>query len=197
MEEQGYLQAREITILLNMLRILDNPLLEVPLTAVMVSPMFQFSMDEIATLRLLDRHQPLYLVLSAVADAAGSLATPELLAAARQLPETFQEKCRSFWNTIQKLRTDSTILSLEDLIREIYDTTDFLSVMQLYQDGEKKRANLNLLIQYARQYEAQGQAAFTGGMTGFLRYIDSLLENKRDLEQANPSNGADLSLIHI
>ena len=194
-EEQGYLQAREITILLNMLRILDNPLLEVPLTAVMVSPMFQFSMDEIATLRLLDRHQPLYLVLSAVADAAGSLATPELLAAARQLPETFQEKCRSFWNTIQKLRTDSTILSLEDLIREIYDTTDFLSVMQLYQDGEKKRANLNLLIQYARQYEAQGQAAFTGGMTGFLRYIDSLLENKRDLEQANPSNGADRAVF--
>ncbi|MDY2510566.1 MAG: helicase-exonuclease AddAB subunit AddA [Ruminococcus callidus] len=194
-EEQGYLRAREITILLNMLRILDNPLLEVPLTAVMVSPMFQFSMDEIATLRLLDRHQPLYLVLSAVADAAGSPATPELLEAARQLPESFQEKCHSFWNIVQALRKDSTVLSLEDLIREVYDTTDFLSVMQLYQDGEKKRANLNLLIQYARQYEAQGQASFTGGVTGFLRYIDSLLENERDLEQANPSNGADRAVF--
>ena len=194
-EEQGYLRAREITILLNMLRILDNPLLEIPLTAVMASPMFQFSMDEIATLRLLDRNQPLYLVLSAIANAAGSPATSELLEAARQLPESFQEKCCSFWNTVQVLRTDSTVLSLEDLIREIYDTTDFLSVMQLYQDGEKKRANLNLLIQYARQYETQGQAAFTGGVTGFLRYIDSLLENERDLEQANPSNGADRAVF--
>ena len=67
--------------------------------------------------------------------------------------------------------------------------------MQLYQDGEKKRANLNLLIQYARQYEAQGQAAFTGGVTGFLRYIDALLEHDRDLEQANPSNGADCAVF--
>ena len=194
-EEQGYLKAREITILLNMLRILDNPLLEIPLVAVLASPMFQFSMDEISMLRLLDRKASLYYVLSVAAGDAEQLATPELLEAVQQLPEPFREKCRSFWQIFQQLRTDSTTLPLEELIREIYDTTDFLSVMQLYQDGEKKRANLNLLIQYARQYEAQGQAAFTGGVTGFLRYIDALLEHDRDLEQANPSNGADCAVF--
>ena len=134
-------------------------------------------------------------MLSVAAGDAKSLATPELLEAVQQLPEPFREKCRSFWQIFQQLRTDSTTLPLEELIREIYDTTDFLSVMQLYQDGEKKRANLNLLIQYARQYEAQGQAAFTGGVTGFLRYIDALLEHDRDLEQANPSNGADCAVF--
>ena len=117
-------------------------------------------------LRLLDRKASLYFVLSVAAGDAEQLATPELLEAVQQLPEPFREKCRSFWQIFQQLRTDSTTLPLEELIREIYDTTDFLSVMQLYQDGEKKRANLNLLIQYARQYEAQGQAAFTGGVTG-------------------------------
>ena len=66
-EEQGYLKAREITILLNMLRILDNPLLEIPLVAVLASPMFQFSMDEISMLRLLDRKASLYYVLSVAA----------------------------------------------------------------------------------------------------------------------------------
>lgn len=146
-------------------------------------------MDEISMLRLLDRKASLYYVLSVAAGDAEQLATPELLEAVQQLPEPFREKCRSFWQIFQQLRTDSTTLPLEELIREIYDTTDFLSVMQLYQDGEKKRANLNLLIQYARQYEAQGQAAFTGGVTGFLRYIDALLEHDRDLEQANLQRG--------
>jgi ATP-dependent helicase/nuclease subunit A len=194
-EEEGYLRAREITILLNMLRILDNPLLEVPLTAVMASPMFQFSMDEIATLRLLDRKQSLYFVISAVAGEGTASTDSALSEGIAALPDTLVEKCKSFWQTVQTLRMDSVVLSLEELIRKIYDTTDFLSVMQLYQDGEKKRANLNLLIQYARQYEAQGQTAFTGGVTGFLRYIDCLLENERDLEQANPSNGADCAVF--
>lgn len=172
-----------------MLRILDNPLLEIPLVAVLASPMFQFSMDEISMLRLLDRKASLYYVLSVAAGDAEQLATPELLEAVQQLPEPFREKCRSFWQIFQQLRTDSTTLPLEELIREIYDTTDFLSVMQLYQDGEKKRANLNLLIQYARQYEAQGQAAFTGGVTGFLRYIDALLEHDRDLSRRTLQRG--------
>ena len=82
------------------------------------------------------------------------------------------------------------MMTLESLIRRIYDTTDFLSVMQLAKDGERKRANLRLLLQYAKQYE-ENTDAFHGSVSGFLRYIDWLLENNDDFQQSSVSAGAE------
>ena len=68
-------------------------------------------------------------------------------------------------------------MTVSELISTIYDTTDFISVMQLYSDGEKKRANLRMLIQYAKGYEQSVAFEGTGGLSGFLRHIDRVMEN--------------------
>ncbi|MBQ8688531.1 MAG: helicase-exonuclease AddAB subunit AddA [Ruminococcus sp.] len=184
-EETGYLKSKEISLLLNLLRVLDNPLLETPLAAVMLSPMFSFTADDLASIRLADRSQNLYGAMCWLLDEAER--SPE------QLPceVALLEKCRSLHAVLQQLRYDSALYTLEMLLRRIYETTDFLSVMQLYQDGEKKRANLHLLLQYARQYEENMAGSSYGGITGFLRYIDSMLEKGRDLQQASSSGGSD------
>ncbi len=175
-EEKGYLRSKEISLLLNLLRVIDNPLLETPLAAVMVSPMFSFTADDLAEVRLTDRSMSLYPAMC-------------LMLEEKSCGQALYEKCRNLYETIADLRQSIALYSLDELIRRIYETTDFLSVMQLYQDGDRKRANLHLLLQYARTYEEN--SVETGGVTGFLRYIDTMLEKGRDFAQAENQGGSD------
>ncbi len=177
-EEKGYLQSREISALLDMLRVVDNPLLDTSLAAVMLSPMFWFSPEELTKIRMIDKSSSLYAVLC---QAIGVMPKkPDSVSV--MLEETTLQKCQNLYDTIQELRQESAVLSLEGLIRKIYDTTDFLSIMQLTKDGDRKRANLQLLLQYAKQYEENSVAAHSG-VSGFLRYIDWLTESGKDFQQ--------------
>ncbi len=184
-EEAGYLKAREISILLDMLRVLDNPLLDTSLAAIMLSPMFWFTAQELMQIRMTAKESSLYVGLCrSIGVMTGEQDTVQLT------DELLLKKCCHLYDTIQKLRQDAALMSLEALIRRIYDKTDFLSVMQLTKDGDKKRANLNLLMQYARQYEENIDAAHSG-LSGFLRYIDWLLESGNDFQQSTLSMGAE------
>ena len=58
--------------------------------------------------------------------------------------------------------------------------TDLMGIVSLYLDSDKKRANLRLLLEYASSYEQNSQE----GVTGFLRYIDSVSSNEKAFKQA-------------
>lgn len=180
-DETGYLKAREVGLLLDMLRVLDNPTLDTSLAAIMLSPMFWFTPEDLMRIRMLGKKTSLY---SAVCMAIGVTESAEPV----QLDDVLVQKCRQLYDTLQKLRQSSGMMTLEALIRRIYDTTDFLSVMQLTKDGDRKRANLHLLLQYAKQYEENTDAAHNG-VSGFLRYIDWLLDSGNDFQQTSLTAG--------
>ena len=54
-EEKGYLKSREVMVLLDLLRIIDNPLLDISITAVMMSPMYMFTAQDLAEIRIADK----------------------------------------------------------------------------------------------------------------------------------------------
>ena len=166
-EESGYLRSREIAVLTDLLRIINNPLLDIPMTAVMTSPMYMFTIGEMAYIKSLDRERPIYSIL--------------LKIAADEYPDNsdmfFAERCRDFLKALDSFRLDAVTMTIGELIAKIYDTTDFISVMQLYSDGDKKRANLRALIYYAGSYEESAAYEGSGGLGGFLRHIDRVLEN--------------------
>ena len=179
-EESGYLRSREIAVLVDMLRIISNPLLDVPMTAVMTSPMYMFSIEEIAYIRALDSSRSIFSVLR------------ELVAGGyRECTDMFLiDRCRDFLDTLDTFRLNSVTMTIGELINSIYDTTDFISVMQLYSDGERKRANLRALIQHAHSYEESTAFEGTGGLGGFLRHIDRVMENGDYVqEKASASSG--------
>lgn len=182
-DETGYLKAREVGLLLDMLRVLDNPTLDTSLAAIMLSPMFWFTPEDLMRIRMLGKKTSLY---SAVCMAIGVTESAEPV----QLDDVLVQKCRQLYDTLQKLRQSSGMMTLEALIRRIYDTTDFLSVMQLTKDGDRKRANLHLLLQYAKQYEENTDAAHNG-VSGFLRYIDWLLDSGNDFQQTSLTAGVE------
>lgn len=162
-EEKGYLKSREIVILLDLLRVIANPLQDIAVTAVMLSPMYMFSIEELSYIKSFDREKMIYQILIDIAN--DEIEECDIKLAVR---------CKEFLKSIEHFRLDSVTMTIGELINSIYDTTDFISVMQIHKDGSKKRANLRMLIQYAQNYEKFASADGRGGLSGFLRYIDRL-----------------------
>lgn len=158
----GYFDSSEVSVMLHLLRVIDNPLLDIPLFSVLISPMFGFTPDEITAVRLEDKRSPFYLALVKSA-------------------QDGNEKARYFLNVLGALREQAAVLSSDRLIQRIYDQTGFLFVVEAMASGEQKKANLRLLLSYARSYEEIGYR----GLSGFLRFIDRAAERGEDFNCAN------------
>ncbi len=166
-EESGYLRSREIAVLTDLLRIISDPMKDIPMMAVMTSPMYMFDIADVALIKSLDSSRCLYAVIRGLA--AGDY---------EECSDMFlRERCVELLDSLDRFRLNSVTMTLGELITSIYDTTDFISVMQLYSDGDKKRANLRALVQYAQNYENASEFEGSGGLDGFLRHLDRVIEN--------------------
>lgn len=183
-DTNGYMKSREITLVLNMLRVIDNPMNDIAMTAIMMSPIMGFTPDEMAAVtekskkpnsKLKDH---IYQVVAASASAEDSHEKEATHISFNN--KTLQDKCIELNKLINSLRYLSMSMGLERLIRKIYDMTDLMGIVSLYLDSDKKRANLRLLLEYASSYEQNSQE----GVTGFLRYIDSVSSNEKAFKQA-------------
>ncbi|MEG0571377.1 MAG: 3'-5' exonuclease, partial [Oscillospiraceae bacterium] len=174
---QGYFTSYEISVMLNLLRIIDNPLKDVALLCVLMSPMFGFSADKITQIRLINKNQPLYLNLSQAANLGDEDAT-------------------TFLKTLDELRTLSSVLPADRMIQKIYEQTDFISMVEAMFQEDQSSANLKLFLSYANQYEQSEHS----GLYGFIRYIDRVIEKNDDFLSANTlaqnSNVVKIMSIH-
>lgn len=161
----GYFDSEEVSAMLSLLKVLDNPLQDVPLLAVLLSPIYGFTPDETAEIRLMDKKTPLYVALKAYA-------------------ENGSEKASRFLESVEKLRAFSAVSRLDELIQMIYDTTGFMAFAGASALGEQRTANLRLLLEYAHRYEETGRR----GVSGFVRYIDQAVERGQDFSPANVVN---------
>ncbi|MBQ2676752.1 MAG: helicase-exonuclease AddAB subunit AddA [Clostridia bacterium] len=166
-KKEGFLKTPEIMTVLSLLRVIDNPHRDVPLAALMMSEIYSFSADEIARLKAENKKANLYscVVSNCENDA----------------------KLKRFIDSIQKYREWSMSLPMDVLIRRIYDDSGYIYVCQMREDGMQAKANLLLLAEYAKSYEAQSDK----GLSRFLRYIDSVGEDNSVFSQASVSTQTD------
>jgi len=157
----GFFEAKEIAFILSLLRILDNPLQDVPLLSVMLSPVYGFSPDELALMRSKNKKVPLYHSLLDFAKAGN-------------------EKATDFLQKMQQLRRLASTVSAVELVRRLLEETGYIALATAMEKGPKRRANLLLLLEYAGQYEAAGHI----GLAGFIRFIDRLKQSEEDLAPA-------------
>ncbi len=160
--KSSYLTTREVAPVLSLLRVVENPLLDIDLAAAMVSALFRFSPDQLARIRLVDRKVPLYL-------------------AVERMAQEGDEPCAQFLGILKELRTFASSASADQVIRRVYDLTDYMGKVQVMPMGEARRANLLLLVQYARDYHANGYK----GLSGFVGFLDRLMERGSDLTPAS------------
>lgn len=163
----GYFSAPEVVVVLQYLRLLDNPRQEMPLTAVLTSAIGKLSSEEMAKIRISAPDQPLY--RSARTYAQGKEAEPELA-----------EKLTSFWEIYDILREKISYISVRELLTNLYELTGYLEWVSAMPAGEQRRANLFMLVEKAGEYEKSSYS----GLFHFLRYIDSLKKYEVDFGEA-------------
>lgn len=170
-----FLQSREISLVINILRVIDNPKQDIPLLSVMMSPVFGFTPDEIANIRLLDKHDSLYNCI---------------------VRNEQESKTADFLDTIRRWRNISACMPANELLSEIYDSTALLSIFDATDPSGTKKANLMLLCDYAVTYESLGYS----GLSGFIGFIDRLSSKQRDISGSvgavSESNSVKIMTIH-
>lgn len=157
----GFFESREVVTMIPMLKVIDNPVQDVPLASVMLSPLFPFTEDDLAKYRLNQRHGNFYNVVKRHYDT--------------------DSKVKAFIDLLSLLRTLSVTMDIGSLIRRVFEITSYDSIAGAMDNGEKRILNLEMLISYAENYEANGGS----GLSGFIRYLDRIKKNNKDLEGAN------------
>ncbi|CAM3072936.1 helicase-exonuclease AddAB subunit AddA [Leuconostoc rapi] len=167
----NYFQTMEIYLMLDVLRVVDNPHQDVPLVAVLRSPMFNLTENDLAAIRLTDQKHDFWTALQEFSknDARGKV-----------IRDSFQK-----WHLL------ATQNDLVTLIWTIFDDTAWLDYVAGMPGGAQRQANLHALYDYARTYQTNNNA----GLFRFVRYIEQLQDNDGQLGEAPQE--ADVQAVRI
>ena len=159
--DSGLLETDESNVILSFLRVISNPLLDIPLMCVMMSPIFGFTPDEMAGIRLKERSAPLY-------------------GAVMSMAKDGDAKCASFLAAMDRYRLLAATQPADRLIEEICYSTGYLAAVGAMSNGELRTANIRLLCEFAAKCEGSGSF----GVTSFISTVDRMLEQGEDLPGA-------------
>ena len=160
-----YLESIEIQTIMSLLKIIDNPLQEIPLVAVMRSMIGGFTDNELVEIRLSDKHDNFY---------------NTILKAKKDVGATLRAKIDAFLNNLEMWRKEQEYLSLDELIWKIYNDTGYYNYVGLMTNGELRQANLKMLFERAKQCES---ISFKG-LFNFINYIDKIKTSSKDMDSA-------------
>lgn len=162
---QEYLDSIEIQTIMSLLKIIDNPMQDIPLVTVLRSNIGGFTDNELVQIRLSDKYDNFYnCMLKAKVDVK-----PEL-----------KNKIENFLENIKKWRKEQEYLALDELIWKIYSDTGYYNYVGLMPNGNLRQANLKMLFERAKKYET---ASFKG-LYNFINFIDKLKTNSGDMSSA-------------
>ena len=160
-----YLDTIEIQTILNVLKVLDNPIDDISLVSVLRSEIGTFTDNEIVEIRLCDRNSNFY---------------NSLIKSKETLEGELKNKVINFLETIDLWRKESNYLSLAELIWKIYTDTGFYNYVGLMPNGSIRQANLKMLFERAKEYE---KTSFKG-LFNFVRFIERLKIGNGDMSAA-------------
>ncbi|MGT2911867.1 helicase-exonuclease AddAB subunit AddA [Streptococcus cameli] len=185
--EKNYLKSLEVMIMLDTLRVIDNPLNDYALVALLRSPMFHFDEDQLARLAIQAKEGELYDKLLLVLEQTG--AHPELVSV------ELYEKLSRFMAYLSDWRQFAKSHSLYDLIWKIYRDRFYYDYVAALPKPDQRQANLYALALRANNFEKSGFK----GLARFIHMIDKVLETDTDLMEVvvgAPKNAVKLMTIH-
>lgn len=164
---EGYFKTDEIDTILSFLRVIDNPLQDIPLAGVLRSIIYQFTSEELAEIRNSDTSIYLYQNL--------------LQYQMNGKQENLRYKVKQVISDMNDYRSKYQSLSVSSLLKYIYQDTHFVDKYALLAGGIQRTANLKKLLNLADNFE---QSSYRG-VFQFIRYIDNMLEHKKDFGEVN------------
>ncbi|MDQ5983289.1 MAG: ATP-dependent helicase/nuclease subunit A [Eubacteriales bacterium SKADARSKE-1] len=171
-----FLSTSEIKIIISLLKIINNPIDDISILSVLLSPIENFTLDEIVKIRIIDKEKPIYMAIKK-ASANGN------------------KKCEDFLFELENFRKMSSIMSISKFISYIYENTEYPNIVQVLPDGQTKLNNLYLFLEYAKNYETSSSSF----LCDFIGFIDNLIKQNADLAipaTASAENTVKIMSIH-
>ncbi|MDO4903120.1 MAG: helicase-exonuclease AddAB subunit AddA [Limosilactobacillus sp.] len=192
---QSYFQTTEVRIMLSLLKLVDNPEQDIPLAAVLRSPIVGLTTNEFAFINLQNTEDNYFSALKSFANnyLAGQLRKSNLLEEAQI--KSLYEKIMHFLEQLNSFRQIAQQQSIVDLIWTIYNETGYLDYVGAMPGGPQRQANLHALYLRAKQYE---ESSFKG-VYQFVRFVQKLQEHDKDLGVAQAEinkNSVNVMTIH-
>ena len=196
----GYFSTVEVQTVLSMLRLLDNPRQDIPMAAVLRSPMAGLTDEELAVLRLEDGSVPFHEAVLELAeglyeeDGQKEISDSEADSEADQkqgrnadgkkeddIETTTHRKLLKFYKKYRQLRQLVPDTPIHELIEIILRETGYGHYVAAMPAGSRRTANLNMLLEKAAAYEKTSYK----GLFHFVRYIDELQKYDVDFGEAD------------
>lgn len=152
-------ENNEIRILLSLIRAIDNPTQDIPLLTTMLSPIYSFTPDDLARLRIENRYSSLY----------GAVVNSN------------DEKAKSFISDLNDLRNISVTMSVSSFIRYLVEEKGFIAFVNAMGNGEQRYQNILKLISFANKFDN----GVNVGLTAFIRYIDKISSLDKGIDSAS------------
>lgn len=160
----GYFNTLEVETVLSMLAVIDNPMQDIPLAAVLKSPVVGMSDRELATM------------MADYRSCADKGQDRGIYAAAVRW-----ERLNGFFEKLEQFRLLASYLPIHELIYRLYEETGYYDYVSVMPAGETRRANLDMLVEKASEYEKTSYK----GLFHFIRYIENLKKYNSDFGEAS------------
>ncbi|KOC52116.1 helicase-exonuclease AddAB subunit AddA [Clostridium botulinum] len=164
----GYFESVEIKTILSLLEIIDNPRQDIPLIAVLRSPIASFTPEELIDIRLENKDGDFY---------EGIL---KILKSEDEKLDSLKKKCNIFLEKLNFWREKSIHIPIDEFIWYLYMDTGYYGYVGALSGGMQRQANLKILFQRARQYEKTSYK----GLFNFINFINRLKVSSGDMGSA-------------
>ncbi|WP_075720297.1 helicase-exonuclease AddAB subunit AddA [Roseburia sp. 499] len=171
----GYFSAMEVQTALNLLRVLDNPRQDIPMAAVLTSPIVGLTGEELAIIRTEFPDKKFYEAVLQYHETEAIQQTA--------FPIEKQEKLAYFLEIMEKYRWKISYTPIHELLYQILEETGYMAYVYALPGGEVKKANLEMLIEKAIAYENTSYR----GLFHFIRYMEQLQKYDVDFALADTS----------
>lgn len=161
-DTQNYFQSTELRVMISLLQIIDNPYQDIPLAAILRSPIVGLQEEELAQVRLALPQKEYYQAVKTYAQ------TQE---------DATADKLTIFLSQLNEWREFARREALANLLVKIYNETAYLDYVLGMPAGQQRHANLLALIERAKDYE---RSSFRG-LYQFIRFIEKMQEKDKDL----------------
>ncbi len=144
--------SKEIQFLISLVKAVNNPLIDIPLIAVMISPIFGFTPDELSDIRTIDKKADFYVCLTKYAEE--------------------NSKAKAFIDKIQLYRNISATYPIDEFVSFIVNDTTVADIYYAAGEGDIRKSNINGFLKLSKDFCDSGRK----GLTDFVRYIDIVVE---------------------
>ena len=170
----------EVNTVLSFLKTVDNRLLDIPLLAVLISPIFAFTPDDLSVIKSSFENKHLY---------------PKIYFCSENSSNSeLKEKCRNFLSFMEYFRKLSVTASVSELAETFFRQTGYLSVIHAMPNGSVRVKNVRKFMSFLREYESNSK----NGLSDFVRYTAYLEESETEIPatDAEPDNSVKIISIH-